>query len=211
MHSQSVVSRRTSLFLTLALLVALVSYYLPWLNNAAAGLSANAFDLAEWISLSPLVRGANPPMLAPFLLRLSLSLLALLFALNISYTSGWLRWLSAGLCLLLIITLFPPIEFIRAPGGMDDPNYRQLFGLFLFTLLMAGAVLIVPRLRLWRKPLSGLFALLLMVSSLWGTALAFSILASDPIRLTTPLGLGLVGLIIALIAHQIVSWRIPNV
>lgn len=209
-NTQAGRSQHVSVVLTGCLLLALLGYYLPWLSNAAAGLSANAFDLAEWLSLSPLARISNPPLLAPFLLRVGLGLLAVLFALNARRAIGWGRWLTAALSLLLTATLFPPIEFIRAAGGMDDPNYRQLFGLLLITLISVLAVALAPGFQRWWQVISSLLEVLLIVSSVWGTALAFTILAGNPLRLTTPLGIGVILMILAIIGHQIVLWRVSK-
>jgi hypothetical protein len=176
------------------------------MNNAAAGLSANAFDLAEWISLSPAMRVSNPPMLTPFLLRACLGLIAVLFMLNGRHAVGWLRWLNAALSLLLTITLLPPIEFIRAAGGTDDPNYRQLFGLFVGTLIVVVIVAVLPNPQRWWRWINLLVALLTIVCASWGIALALSFFTGDPLHISAPLGIGVIWMIVTMIAHQIAAW-----
>src|SRR5258707_621157 len=85
--------RRSSLRTTLTarslilhfLLGGVVAYYLPLLANREAALSANAYDLAEWVSIYPPVRGGDgtlPPLFAPLLLRGVLAGLGLLFGWN---------------------------------------------------------------------------------------------------------------------------------
>src|SRR5438552_17266089 len=98
--------RRTNWLLRFPwLLAALVAYYLSWINNQAAALSANAYDLAEWTSLHPAVRGAIIPLLAPFLLRAVLGGLALLFGLRaLKAVSSRARWTYSALALCLAIT-----------------------------------------------------------------------------------------------------------
>src|SRR5512143_758636 len=80
------------------LFAALIAYYLPWIANRAAALSANAYDLAEWTSLHPAVRGASVPLVAPFLLRAVLGGLALLFGFRaLRALTVWLRLAYAAL------------------------------------------------------------------------------------------------------------------
>src|SRR5438477_2332337 len=113
--------RRTNWLLRFPwLLAALAAYYLPWINNRAAALSANAYDLAEWVSLHQAVRDASIPNLAPFLLRAVLGGLALLFAVRaLKALSGRARWAYSFLALLLAVTLLPPLDFFR--GAWNDP------------------------------------------------------------------------------------------
>jgi hypothetical protein len=202
-------TRYTARPLTVCLLVALMCYYLPWHYHPAAALSANAFDLAEWVGLSPAVRYAfSPPMVAPFLLRVVLSMLAVLFALNAPMNAGLWRWLNGGVALLLAITLAPPIEFIRVPGATADPNYRQLFALLIGTLIALGGVLLLARFRV-RIPfraLSVLLAVLAMVAGAGGLALAMNVLSADPLRIEGRVGIGAVGLVGALVVYCLVQW-----
>src|SRR4051794_40034649 len=95
------------------LFIALVAYYLPWVFHKTAALTAQAYDLAELVSLAPEVRNGNPPLLAPFLLRVVLVGLAVLFALQAAEKSGWVHWLYVAMAWVLVITLLPPLEFFR--------------------------------------------------------------------------------------------------
>jgi hypothetical protein len=191
------------------LLLALGCYYLPWLTHPAAALSANAFDLAEWVGLSPAVRYATPPMVAPFLLRLVLSLLAVLFALAARSARGWPRWMNAGVALLLALTLAPPIEFVRVPGAMDDPNYRQFFFMLAGTLLALGVVMVMRLPPLLIRAISVLIALLAAITGVIGTRLAVDVLSRDPLRITTSVGVGVIGLCVVLAAYCLVQalWK----
>ncbi len=117
-----------------ALLTALIGYYVTWVNHAAAALSANAFDLAEWVGIIPAVRYADPPMVAPFALRLALVMLAWLFALHGAAAQRLLGRVIFGVIgLALAASLRPPIAFFR--GETADPNYQQLAGLCLLALI----------------------------------------------------------------------------
>lgn len=101
-----------------ALFIALIGYYVTWINNSAAALSANAFDLAEWVGLIPAVRYAQPPMSAPFALRAALVCLAWLFALR-SAASERLgaRIGLGGIAVALAVSLRPPIAFFSRRDG----------------------------------------------------------------------------------------------
>src|SRR5437870_3045187 len=64
----------------LALLLALVGYWLPWLTAPAAALRLNGYELSEWITFLPGVRDGSLP-LNRLVFLLPLACLALLFAL----------------------------------------------------------------------------------------------------------------------------------
>jgi hypothetical protein len=191
---------------TLSLFAALLGFYLPWLNNAAASLSANAFDLAEWVGLSPALRGANPPMLASFFLRAGLAGLALLFGLRArAASSGLARLAFAGLALILALTLLPPLEFFR--GNWDDVNYRQLMGLCLGALIGLGVIVFLGRQRRlpWRS-LEILVTALSMLCALLGEVQALNVI--NTLRIPAPLGIGCPVFVISLFMHRL--WLAPE-
>lgn len=108
----------------------LLACFLPWANGAGAALALNAWDLAEWSSLHPLSRSAEPALGASFGLRaLPLFLLALTL-----WREGLPTPLRAGLTLVVAIALLPPPEFFRS--DLADANYRQQL------VIAAGALLI---------------------------------------------------------------------
>lgn len=179
---------RRPLWLLLALLVALGGYYLPWLTNRAAVLSANAFDLAEWVGLSPAQRYVEVPLLAPFFLRLVLVLLAWLFWLRAGATPGLLRYLPAALALILALTLFPPLDFFRSAG--HDVNYRQLMTLCVVALTGLGAITLLGRRRLpWRRVEMALGALALFAAAA-GQIMAVRVIQG--LQIPAPTGAGFV-------------------
>ena len=91
---------------------ALIGYYLPWVYHRAAGLTFNAYDLAEWVSLSPEARGGSLPFLIPFLLRFALVGIALLCGIRAAISSHTLsRGLYMLLALVLALNLLPPVDF----------------------------------------------------------------------------------------------------
>ncbi len=113
--------------------LAFLAVHLPWIAHPAAALTLNALDLAEWLSLHPVVRAESPPLLSAWLLRVVCAACAVGMAFSVR--RGWLL----GLCALL--PLLPPLEFLRGAGG--DPNYRQQCGIAMGTgvLVLLGGVL----------------------------------------------------------------------
>ena len=61
----------------LALLLALVGYWLPWLTHPAAALRLNGYELSEWVTFLPAVRDGSSP-LTRLVFLLPLAALALL-------------------------------------------------------------------------------------------------------------------------------------
>ncbi len=124
----------------------LAAYLLPWLNAPGTALSMGGYDLAEWTSLYPELRFAQPPLLVTLALRLPSALLIILLAMHHSdeyITPFRLRWILMLLAVLITsIALLPPLEFI---SNTDDPNYRQQFAL-------AAATLALGTLSLFRLP-----------------------------------------------------------
>jgi hypothetical protein len=176
---------------------AVLAFYLPWITNPAAALTFNAYDLAEWTSLRPDVRGGAIPLLAPLLLRAVLGLIALLFGLRALNHAGWQRWLYAALALALAITLLPPLDFFR--GAFDDPNYRQQFGLAVGTLigLVALAALAGGKLSaLTQQRIEAGIAVLAIASALAGEILAQGVVRS--LNIPAPMGVGLVVIVACL-------------
>jgi hypothetical protein len=172
----------------LSLIVALGGYYLPWLTNPAAVLSANAFDLAEWVGLSPAQRYVDVPLLAPFFLRLVLVLLAWLFWLRAGALRGVLRYLPAGLALVLALTLFPPLDFFRGAG--NDVNYRQLMTLCILALGGLAVILLLGRRKLpWRHVEMALAALALFCAAV-GQIMATRVIQG--LQIPAPSGIGFV-------------------
>ncbi len=188
------------------LFAALVAYYLPWIANRAAALSANGYDLAEWVSLHPAVRGASIPLVAPFLLRAVPGGLALLFGFRaLRASTTWTRLGYAVVAVWLALTLLPPPDFFR--GGWDDVNYRQQFLLSLGTLIALGALIVArrraaPHLLRRIEVAVGVLALLF---GLVGEIMAISVIRS--LRIDAPLGIGPVILVICLGMASLITWK----
>lgn len=116
----------------------MLAYLLPWLINPGAGLTFNAYDLAEWTSLHPAVRANPPPLLLTFALRLPLVYLALLTALHrpksMSGRIGQFSFLLGA-----VVALLPPLEFFTQASS--DPNYQQQLVLALIASVGSAAAL----------------------------------------------------------------------
>ncbi|GAB4308637.1 MAG: hypothetical protein Kow00117_01900 [Phototrophicales bacterium] len=139
----------------LLILLGLLFYSIPWLINPAVGLTANAYDLAEWASLHPEVRGQSPALLTSLFLRLPLVIFAWLIILN-SYQNQRRTIITIILFALITIASFPPLEYLTT--ARHDPNYQQQFFLFLVALLsMMIGLINMP--RLWCR----LFIMILSV------------------------------------------------
>jgi len=167
----------------LVIAVMLVFYAFPWVVNPAASLSPNAYDLAEWTSLHPVVRAETPMLLTSLLLRLPLACLALLIAFRARRS-----WFSVIVVLLIGAALMPPLEIIKAMG---DPNYDQQAALAVITLIGGAIGLsgILPRARRWVAAGIGLVG---AVASVIGLLQGYSLMRD--FQLPTQIGLGGVAL-----------------
>ncbi len=196
------------------LLAALVAYYLPWISHQAAVFSLNAYDLAEFTSLDPAVRGGSIPLVTPFLLRSVMAGLALLFGIRaLKAGSSRIRWGYTALALWLAITLLPPLDFFR--GAWGDPNYRQQFGLSIGTLLVlvvfAGArTRGLTSQRLVQLEIA--VAVLVVVAAIVGEIQALQVFRA--LRIAAPVGVGAVALVaclaLAVFAGKNAQARIVN-
>lgn len=132
------------------LVVAMIgAYLLPWAQGGSASLTFGAYDLAEWASLHPAVRGNSPPFLIPLLLRGVLTCMVLYAALA-APMRGAPRWLVVG---VLSAAQLPPFEFFTSSRG--DANYQQQAILAGVSLVAGCAALIVGKRRLRQRAAAG--------------------------------------------------------
>ena len=115
------------------LLLALLSYLLPWFAAPSAAMTLNAWDLAEWTSLHPSQHVAAPPLITPLLLRVQLPIFSLLLCLICRPRAQ--RGLAIAGVLALALAQLPPLEFARELG---DPNYRQQFALAIVSIVVSA-------------------------------------------------------------------------
>jgi len=147
-------------------LLGLAAYFLPALANKPAALTAGAYDLAEWASLTPGGRTDLPFYLPTLFLRLQPVVLAYFVAVNTPRRVRTSAWVAGLVCVLAVSTaLLPPLTFLSA--DRNDPNYLQQFGIALLAVI-GGLGLLSGKLYHLRDWFSGGFAVIGAVSSITG-------------------------------------------
>jgi hypothetical protein len=188
-------SNRIRLLVGVLFALGLLVYSLPWLINSGSGLSFGAYDLAEWASLHPAVRGNNPVLLTSLLLRLPLTCLGLIITIGFLQGKSRLRLLLA---ILIAIAMLPPLEFFTQ--YQDDPNYQQQFLLAVITCV-AGGLSIGLKTRSHVKTLMVLLVVVGVVSSLTGLIQGYLLL--EQFKLPVQVGAGGIGIVII---YAIITW-----
>lgn len=185
-------TQKKPFYLAVLLAIALLAYCLPWLHNAGVSLSLNAYDLAEWTTLHPSVRAANPSLITSLLLRLPLPCLGLAIAFGNITRSRIVKIILLG---LLSLALFPPLEFFTS--ARNDPNYQQLFALALITFITG---LVVPVFTSPKQKHIIVIVLMIvgLIAALVGTLQANSLM--ETFKLPAQLGLGIVLIVLTYIA-----------
>ena len=191
--------------LLIALVVlALYACTLPWVNNPGAALRLSAYDLAEWTSLVPSVRGGSPPLLPTVLLRLPLLILSGVIA----FSKGN-RVIRAVIVLTAAVALLPPLNFLQTP---DDINYRQQFVLAVLTLI-SGGIGVSDRLGRWHPVIAPIIALLGGAAALIGVLQGYTLMREYQL----PAQVGLGGIIfsgcclgLALLTRQLTARKPPR-
>lgn len=124
-----------------------IGYGLPWVSTPGTiGFTNSAYDLAEWVSIHPIVRGETL-LLTSLLLRLPLLAIALFVAFSLRQS---LSGQAKAVCVLLVAAaLLPPLEFFTS--ATSDPNYQQMFLLAAASLILGclGITLTFRRLATW--------------------------------------------------------------
>ena len=148
----------------------LVSLGLSWIVTDAVALTANLYDLAEWLTLHPTTRSMGQWLPQPFTLRMLFVLLGWSILIE-GYEKSHLRSICYLIVGLMILPIAPPIEFLR--GNLADWNYRQQF----FLLILYGVGLLVLA-RLRNKYLSRGIHLIGFPLAVWGGYSGNSYMAS---------------------------------
>jgi predicted membrane protein len=169
-------SRYAFLIPSLLLLGALIGFYLPWQDHAAAALSANAYDLAEWVGLRPGLREQGVFMLPPLFLRATLGGIAVLAALRaIRMPTRALRIAHFAVAIVLAITLLPPVDFF-AGRGTSDVNYLQQLMIAVVTAVFIGVVIFFRNRTqglLRRSTFEAVIGMVLLLIGIFGLLLSF--------------------------------------
>jgi hypothetical protein len=187
------------LFALSGALLALLGYYLPFNMHRAAALTANAYDLAEWVGLAPSQRAQTPQMPATLLLRLLLLGLAIIFALRARGLKVWWAWF---LPCIPALTLLPPVEFVITSFGREDPNYIQLAVLAGITWAGVIGLFLTQKRKVPARLLEGIMALVCLAALIGGVVLAFGVIRA--LQVTPQVGIGVIitgiGLMIVLMS-----------
>ena len=180
----------------------LVAYTLPWLKTTDAAITFGGYDLAEWVSLHPQVRGGNPPLLPTLLLRLPLTCVALLLALlPARMRPSWIDVLRVMAVCLLSAAQLPPLEFFTISQG--DINYQQQVALALVSLF-GGAIGLFAPLGRFRPIAAALTALIGAAACILGLMEAARLVGSFRVPTTPALGGQITGILFALLAGLII-------
>ncbi len=134
--------------LLIALILALVGFWSPWLQHPAAALQLNAFELSEWVTFLPGVRLGELPFGRLSFLAPS-ACLAVLFGLAAAHTtrqSGrallpdtWLSWGLLALSVLCTFVVFPYYPYlVLVPRDFFNPEYQE----FQLQFVVACAALV---------------------------------------------------------------------
>lgn len=187
--------------------LALLAYVTPWIVNPSAGLTLGAYDLAEWASLHPEVRNSSPALLTSLLLRLPLSLFALLVGfcapLPALRSYGW--WVAFMIVLFLTASALPPLEFFIE--AREDTNYQQQF-LLSCLALFGGLIGLAGILSRFRAYMTILVALIVIVTSVMGLFQARQLMIG--FSMPVVVGYGSVGVIAVVVGMSIWQWRLHN-
>ncbi|MBZ0279599.1 MAG: hypothetical protein K8L97_02580 [Anaerolineae bacterium] len=170
----------------------LLAYCLPWIHNPVISLSLNAYDLAEWTSLHPLVRSNTPTLLTSFMLRLALPCLGLAAVFGNTIQN---KVIKIALISIITLALLPPLEFFTNANG--DSNYRQQFILVVITAI-AAIVGLSTLFQKHRHIISATFIGVGLIGTLVGTIQAYNLMVA--FALPVQLGIGSLSMMLLLIA-----------
>lgn len=175
---------------------------LPWMQATGASLTANAYDLAEWLSLHPTVRATSRVLLPALVLRFTLATVALLALARARQARH--KALPVALALGLWAGLLPPAAFFQ--GNLRDVNYLQQ------ALLWAGVTL--AAVVLWRLPhryhviAQTALGVVGVGGALWGVSVALDLMGRYEIPVQTGPGVMLfTGAILGYIG--VIWWEKP--
>lgn len=140
------------------LVLSLGAYHLPWTVHPTAAFTVNAFDLAEFSTLHPIVQNESPALLTSQLLRMPIIFIGVMMALTATQLQAEkARWIWRAIALLVVLRLNPPVVFYPYGGG--SLNDQQLGNMMLQGLV---AVMVVIVIGYW---LRSIYPLLMIVLS----------------------------------------------
>lgn len=195
----------------LALIAAFGAYHMPWVIHPVAAFTNNAFDLAEFMSLSPAVQAESPALYTSLVLRLPIILIAALLTLSgTQLQSEKAKWLTYALAVLLVLRLNPPTVYYPFGGGSF--NDQQLGDMMFAGLASILVLIVVGR---WLPPL--FYAVSTVAGSLLTAAVAVtgysrSLDVIALLEIEVDLGGGLVLFVgLVLTAGALAAWPLVSV
>jgi len=196
---------RSLVFWALMLLM-IAAYASPWIVSRGVTLSPNAWDLGEWTSLHPAVRGEDPALLTSLLLRLPLLCLGLMAAFSADGRLKTRRWWFCALFVLgtsvaLLPALLPPLDLIQSASG--DVNYGQMFNLSV-SMLVGGVIGLSGVLGRWQRWFVIVIALAAGVSGIWGLARGYALMEG----FNLPVSIGAGGILLAVFCAGMIVFQI---
>ncbi|MFZ5918581.1 MAG: hypothetical protein ACOYZ7_16730 [Chloroflexota bacterium] len=138
----------------IGLMLAIVGYWGPWVDHAAAALVIAGFDLAEYVKFLPEVRAGSMPVIRE-LFYLAAPAAALCLALVLGnwqrHLPAWAWTALAALALWLALIVAPPVDFIVrfADATLRAEWGRQAALAGVGFLGVAAALLWARRLARW--------------------------------------------------------------
>ena len=145
-------------------------YHLPWTVHEVAAFSNNGFDLAEFMSLHPLIQNESPPLTTSLYLRMPIVIIALMLTLTAGQLkSPKMQWTWRGVALLMVLRLNPPEVFYPYGGG--SLNDQQLGEMMFYGL---GLIMMAIVLNSWLKRIYPILILALCGGMLYGLDQGFN-------------------------------------
>lgn len=138
-----------------------IAYVTAWVAHDITGMTLNAYDWAEWTTLTPAERQSTPALMAGFWLRLHMVLLVLIFVGGASS----LGWRKLGISIVVVGSLLqmPPPEFV---ANFQDINYQQQAMFALVSLVMGAGFVVVQPSSKWLGIIIGSVGLVACVAGL---------------------------------------------
>lgn len=195
--------------LPVALLLALVGYFGPWVNHPVAGLVITGLDLGEYVKFLPIIRAGSvtiwrPGFYAPLV---AISAVASLTAYRRDFAyRWWLRLPLLGIAIVAALNLVPPAW---TPTRLLEAEFRWQTGSLL--VLLAGVAL-SPFLALLPRWLATTIATLLNLIAI-GVPLSafFQILPAIQALYNQPVGAAWgMWIMTAALATVIISYWLPT-
>lgn len=135
---------------------------LPWMTSTGTSLTANVYDLAEWLSLHPTVRNTSRFLFPAFALRLVMVVVFLL-ALSLVLWEGQ-RVVPVLMAIVLWLGMLPPVAFFQ--GDFTDANYLQQAVLWGVTTVLGFALWWLP--QRYQALAQAVFTLIAVGGGGWG-------------------------------------------